>query len=85
VKYVGVDSAYRQAQWCALAPGGEIAGEGRIAADRDVWVPRIPFRLQISHFVLSGQSLAGHTLGSGPVGGRLRCRAFPPCAGRPSL
>src|SRR6266511_4240587 len=27
--------AYRTAQWCALAPGGEIAGEGRIAADRD--------------------------------------------------
>jgi transposase len=35
VKYVGVDWAYRQAQWCALTPGGEIAGEGRIAADRD--------------------------------------------------
>jgi transposase len=35
VKYVGLDWAYRQAQWCALAPGGEIAGEGRIAADRD--------------------------------------------------
>ncbi len=35
VKYVGVDWAYRTAQWCALAPGGEIAGEGRIAADRD--------------------------------------------------
>jgi transposase len=27
--------AYRKAQWCALAPGGEIAGEGRIATDRD--------------------------------------------------
>jgi len=35
VKYVGLDWAYRTAQWCALAPGGEIAGEGRIAADRD--------------------------------------------------
>jgi len=35
VKYVGVDWAYRTARWCALAPGGEIAGEGRIAADRD--------------------------------------------------
>src|SRR5713226_9478621 len=34
MKYVGIDWAYRQAQWCALAPGGEIAGEGRIAADR---------------------------------------------------
>src|SRR5712691_4903404 len=35
MKYVGIDWAYRTAQWCALAPGGEIAGEGRIAADRD--------------------------------------------------
>lgn len=35
VRYVGVGWAYRAAQWCALAPGGEIAGEGRIAADRD--------------------------------------------------
>jgi transposase len=35
VKYVGLDWAYRKAQWCALAPGGEIAGEGCIAADRD--------------------------------------------------
>jgi transposase len=35
VKYVGLDWAYRTAQWCALAPAGEIAGEGRIASDRD--------------------------------------------------
>jgi transposase len=35
VKYVGVDWAYRQARWCALTAGGELAGEGRIAADRD--------------------------------------------------
>ena len=35
MKYVGIDWAYRTAQWCALAPAGEIAGEGRIAADRD--------------------------------------------------
>jgi transposase len=35
VKYVGVDWAYRRAQWCALGPGGEVAGEGRIPADRD--------------------------------------------------
>jgi transposase len=35
VKYVGVDWAYRQAQWCALSAGGEVAGEGRISADRD--------------------------------------------------
>jgi transposase len=35
VKYVGLDWAYRQAQWCALTEGGEVAGEGRIAADRD--------------------------------------------------
>jgi hypothetical protein len=26
---------YRTAQWCAFASGGEVAGEGRIAADRD--------------------------------------------------
>jgi hypothetical protein len=35
VKYVGVDRAYRRAQWCALSAGGEVAGEGRISADRD--------------------------------------------------
>ena len=35
MQYVGIDWAYRKAQWCALAPGGEIAGEGRIPADRD--------------------------------------------------
>ena len=35
MKYVGVDWAYRQAQWCALTGGGEVAGEGRIAADGD--------------------------------------------------
>jgi transposase len=35
VKYVGLDWAYRTAQWCALAPGGEVAGGGRIGADRD--------------------------------------------------
>jgi transposase len=35
VQYVGIDWAYRKAQWCALAPGGEIVGEGRIPADRD--------------------------------------------------
>ena len=35
MKYVGLDWAYRAAQWCALSPGGEIVGEGRIAADRD--------------------------------------------------
>jgi transposase len=35
VKYVGLDWAYRQAQWCALTAAGEAAGEGRIAADRD--------------------------------------------------
>ncbi len=36
MKYVGVDWAYRTAQWCALAPGGEIVGEGRIADARKV-------------------------------------------------
>jgi hypothetical protein len=44
VKYVGLDWAYRTAQWCALAPGGEIAGEGRIAADRD-GLARLVFEL----------------------------------------
>src|SRR5579859_7636109 len=35
LNHVGIDWAYRKAQWCALASGGEIAGEGRIAADWD--------------------------------------------------
>ena len=35
MKYVGLDWAYRKAQWCALSPGGEVTGEGRIRADRD--------------------------------------------------
>ena len=35
MRYVGLDWAYRQAQWWALGAGGERAGEGRIAADRD--------------------------------------------------
>src|SRR6266498_3636735 len=35
VKYVGIDWAYRKAQWCALSPGGQIASEGQIPADRD--------------------------------------------------
>jgi transposase len=35
VQYVGIDWAYREAQWCALAAGGGIAAEGRITADRD--------------------------------------------------
>jgi transposase len=44
VKYVGLDWAYRQAQWCALAPGGEIAGGGRVGADRD-GLARLVFEL----------------------------------------
>ena len=44
MKYVGIDWAYRTAQWCALAPGGEIAGGGRIAADRD-GLARLVFEL----------------------------------------
>src|SRR6266508_295130 len=44
VKYVGLDWAYRTAQWCALDPGGEIAGEGRFAADRD-GLARLVFEL----------------------------------------
>ena len=35
MKYVGIDWAYRKAQWCALSPGGQIASEGQIPADRD--------------------------------------------------
>jgi transposase len=35
VKYVGIDWAYRKAQWCALSPGGEVADEGQIPADRN--------------------------------------------------
>jgi transposase len=44
MKYVGLDWAYRTAQWCARAPGGEVAGEGRIAADRD-GLARLVFEL----------------------------------------
>ena len=44
MKYVGVDWAYRQAQWCALFAGGEVAGEGRISADRD-GLARLVFEL----------------------------------------
>jgi transposase len=32
---LGLDRGYREAQWCALAPGGSIVAEGRIPADRD--------------------------------------------------
>jgi transposase len=35
MKYLGLDWAYREAQWCALSTGGEVTGEGRIPADRD--------------------------------------------------
>jgi transposase len=35
MEYVGLDWAYRAAQSCAVEGGGEIVGEGRIAADRD--------------------------------------------------
>jgi transposase len=35
VKYVGIDWAYRKAQWCARGPGGEVVGEGQLPADRD--------------------------------------------------
>jgi len=44
VKYVGIDWAYRQAQWCVLSAGGEVAGEGRISADRD-GLARLVFEL----------------------------------------
>ena len=41
VQYVGIDWAYGEAQWCALAPGGGIAGEGGIAADREGLAQRV--------------------------------------------
>jgi hypothetical protein len=44
MKYVGLDWAYRRAQWCALAAGGEIAGEGQLPADRD-GLARLVFEL----------------------------------------
>jgi hypothetical protein len=44
MNYVGVDWAYRTAHWCALSPGGEIVGEGRIAADHD-GLARLVFEL----------------------------------------
>ena len=44
MKYVGLDWAYRTAQWCALSAGGELAGGGRIAADRD-GLARLVFEL----------------------------------------
>ncbi len=44
MKYVGLDWAYRSAQWCALGLGGEVAGESRIAADRD-GLARLVFEL----------------------------------------
>src|SRR6266511_2749661 len=44
MKYVGLDWAYRSAQWCAPGLGGEVAGESRIAADRD-GLARLVFEL----------------------------------------
>src|SRR6266545_303468 len=44
MKYVGLDWAYRRAQWCALSPGGQVAGEGQIPADRD-GLARLVFEL----------------------------------------
>jgi len=35
VEYVGIDWASRRAAWCALDSGGELLGEGVIAADLD--------------------------------------------------
>src|SRR5438046_742833 len=35
MKYGGLAWAYRSARWCALSAGGEVAGGGRIAADRE--------------------------------------------------
>ena len=44
MKYVGLDWAYRTARWCARSAGGEVVGEGRIAADRD-GLARLVFEL----------------------------------------
>src|SRR5438034_9362163 len=44
VRYVGLDWGYRSARWCARSAGGEVAGEGRIAADRD-GLARLVFEL----------------------------------------
>ena len=33
MKYVGIDWGYGWAAWCERAPGGAIAGEGRVPAD----------------------------------------------------
>lgn len=35
IVHVGIDWAYRRAAWCALRAGGEVVGEGVIAADED--------------------------------------------------
>ena len=35
MKYVGIDSAYRRAAWCALGEGGAVNREGVVAADED--------------------------------------------------
>ena len=34
-QYVGIDWAYRRAQWCALSDAGKVVGEGAVAADED--------------------------------------------------
>jgi transposase len=35
MQYVGIDSAYRRASWCALGEGGATIGEGVVTADED--------------------------------------------------
>ncbi len=35
MEYVGIDWAYRRAAWCAMRKGGQIVGEGFVAADED--------------------------------------------------
>jgi hypothetical protein len=60
VKYVGLDWAYRQAQWCAIGPGGEIVGEGRIAADRDGLARLV---LELGHHVKACLEMMSGALG----------------------
>jgi hypothetical protein len=39
MKYVGLDWAHRRAQWCALSPGGQVAGEARRGRSRAAAAP----------------------------------------------
>ena len=43
-QYVGIDWAYRRAQWCAMSQRGELTEEGALPADEDV-LSRLVLRL----------------------------------------